>query len=290
MGMQISHSQNFTQNSQLLDELVKESHITSTDLVVDIGAGHGEITRVLANHCRAVVAIEKDQKLYNQLRQDFAGHQNVTILNLDVLDYQFPTTPYKVFSNIPFNLTSDIVRHLSSQPNLATDIFLFAQKEAANQFCGLPKESLKSLLLKPIFFSSVTHRFRRTDFRPVPRVDVVLLRFEKRATPLVENIKEWRDFVVYVISQTQPNIISTLKRIVTVAQLSTIASRLGISKHDKPTNLTFDQWLGLYNFFSQSSDIDNRRFVNGSYTKLLRQQQSLSKINRTRSDRNWREK
>lgn len=288
--MQISDSQNFTQNSQLLDELVKESHITSTDLVVDIGAGHGEITRVLANHCRAVVAIEKDQKLYNQLRQDFAGHQNVTILNLDVLDYQFPTTPYKVFSNIPFNLTSDIVRHLSSQPNLATDIFLFAQKEAANQFCGLPKESLKSLLLKPIFFSSVTHRFRRTDFRPVPRVDVVLLRFEKRATPLVENIKEWRDFVVYVISQTQPNIISTLKRIVTVAQLSTIASRLGISKHDKPTNLTFDQWLGLYNFFSQSSDIDNRRFVNGSYTKLLRQQQSLSKINRTRSDRNWREK
>lgn len=290
MGMQISHSQNFTQNSQLLDELVKESHITSTDLVVDIGAGHGEITRVLANHCRAVVAIEKDQKLYNQLRQDFAGHQNVTILNLDVLDYQFPTTPYKVFSNIPFNLTSDIVRHLSSQPNLATDIFLFAQKEAANQFCGLPKESLKSLLLKPIFFPSVTHRFRRTDFRPVPRVDVVLLRFEKRATPLVENIKEWRDFVVYVISQTQPNIISTLKRIVTVAQLSTITSRLGISKHDKPTNLTFDQWLGLYNFFPQSSDIDNRRFVNGSYTKLLHQQQSLSKIHRTRTDKSWREK
>ncbi len=290
MGMQISHSQNFTQNSQLLDELVKKSHITSTDLVVDIGAGHGEITRVLANHCRAVVAIEKDQKLYNQLRQDFAGQQNVTILNLDVLDYRFPTTPYKVFSNIPFNLTSDIVRLLSSQPNLATDIFLFAQKEAANQFCGLPKESLKSLLLKPVYFPSVTYRFRRTDFRPVPRVDVVLLRFEKRATPLVDNIKEWRDFVVYVISQTQPNIISTLKRIVTVAQLSTITSRFGISKHDKPTNLTFDQWLGLYNFFSQSSDIDNRRFVNGSYTKLLRQQQSLSKIHRTRTDSSWREK
>lgn len=290
MGMQISHSQNFTQNSQLLDELVKKSHITSTDLVVDIGAGHGEITRVLANHCRAVVAIEKDQKLYNQLRQDFAGQQNVTILNLDVLDYQFPTTPYKVFSNIPFNLTSDIVRHLSSQQNLATDIFLFAQKEAANQFCGLPKESLKSLLLKPIFFPSVIHSFRRTDFRPVPRVDVVLLRFEKRATPLVENIKEWRDFVVYVISQTQPNISSTLRRIVTSAQLSDLVGRLGISKHDKPTNLTFDQWIGLYNFFSQSADIDNRRFVNGSYTKLIRQQQSLSKIHRTRTDKSWREK
>lgn len=289
MDMQISHSQNFTQNSQLLDELVKKSHITNTDLVVDIGAGHGEITRVLANHCGAVVAIEKDQKLYNQLRLDFASQPHVTILNLDVLDYQFPTTPYKVFSNIPFNVTSDIVRHLSSQQNLATDIFLFAQKEAANQFCGLPKESLKSLLLKPVYFPSVTYRFRRTDFRPVPRVDVVLLRFEKRAMPLAK-LKEWRDFVVYVISQTQPNIASTLRRIVTMAQLSTITSRLGVSKHDKPTNLTFDQWLGLYNFFSQSADIDKKRFVNGSYTKLLRQQQSLSKIHRTRTDKSWREK
>lgn len=290
MALQISHSQNFTLDPQLIDRLIVQSGITSNDLVVDIGAGHGEITRVLANHCCAIVAIEKDQKLYNQLRLDFASQSNVTILNLDVLDYQFPTSPYKVFSNIPFNLTSDIVRHLSSQPNLATDIFLFAQKEAANQFCGLPKESLKSLLLKPVYLPSVTYRFRRTDFRPVPRVDVVLLRFEKRATPLVTNIKEWRDFVVYVISQTQPNIASTLRRIVTPAQLSDLMARVDIFKHDKPTNLTFDQWLGLYNFFSQSADIDNRRFVNGSYTKLLRQQQTLSKIHRTRTDKSWREK
>lgn len=289
MDMQISHSQNFTQNSQLLDELVTKSHITSTDLVVDIGAGHGEITRVLANHCHAVVAIEKDPKLYNQLRLEFASQPHVTILNFDVLDHQFPTTPYKVFSNIPFNLTSDIVRHLSSQPNLADDIFLFAQKEAANQFCGLPKENLKSLLLKSVYLPSITHRFRRTDFFPVPKVDVVLLRLEKRATPLVENIKEWRDLIVYVLSQTQPNIASTLRRIFTPAQLPTLVGGIGISKHDKPTNLSFDQWLGLYNIFSQSPDID-KRFVNGSYTKLVRQQQSLSKIHRTRTDSSWREK
>jgi 23S rRNA (adenine-N6)-dimethyltransferase len=289
MALQISHSQNFTNDPQLLDRLVVQSGITSDDLVVDIGAGHGEITRVLCNHCRAVVAIEKDQKLYNQLRLDFASQSNVTILNLDVLDYQFPTTSYKVFSNIPFNLTSDIVRHLSSQQNLAIDIFLFAQKEAANQFCGLPKESLKSLLLKPVYLPSVTYRFRRTDFRPVPRVDVVLLRFEKRASPLA-SLVEWRDFVVYVISQTQPNIFGTLKRIVTSAQLPKLTSRLGISPHSKPTDLIFDQWVGLYNFFSQSADIDIRSFVNGSYTKLLRQQQSLSKINRTRTDKSWREK
>ena len=290
MALQISHSQNFTNDPKLQDRLVVQSGITSDDLVVDIGAGHGEITRVLASHAKGVIAIEKDQKLYNQLRLDFASQSNVTILNLDVLDYQFPTTPYKVFSNIPFNLTSDIVRHLSSQQNLANDIFLFAQKEAANQFCGLPKESLKSLLLKPVYLPSVTYRFRRTDFRPVPRVDVVLLRYEKRATPLVANIKEWRDFVVYVISQTQPNIAATLRRIVTSAQLSKLISRLGISPHSKPTDLTFDQWVGLYNFFSQSADIYNRRFVNGSYTKLLRQQQTLSKIHRTRTDKSWREK
>ena len=118
MALQISHSQNFTNDPQLLDRLVVQAGITSDDLVVDIGAGHGEITRVLCDHCHAVVAIEKDQKLYNQLRLEFASQSNVTILNLDVLDYQFPTTPYKVFSNIPFNLTSDIVRHLTSQQNL----------------------------------------------------------------------------------------------------------------------------------------------------------------------------
>src|SRR3989338_1161928 len=103
---QISHSQNFSQDHRLIEKLVRRSNIGPDDLVVEIGAGHGEITRVLSHYCQAVIAIEKDQKLSNQLRNNLSLKSNVTIFNVDILGFKFPNGPYKVFSNIPFNYTA----------------------------------------------------------------------------------------------------------------------------------------------------------------------------------------
>ncbi|MBC8434905.1 23S ribosomal RNA methyltransferase Erm [archaeon] len=291
----IGHSQNFIRNPKVIDFLVRKSKITKNDLVVELGAGDGEITKILSKYSKEVIAIEKDKKLYKKLFNDLNNKSNVKILNTDIFDYHFPEKgSYKVFSNIPFNYTADIVRLLTAQQNLSDDIYLFAQKQSAQNYCGQPKtkESLKSLFLKLHFKTSIVYQFKKGDFRPTPRVDIVLLRLQKLPQPLLKKAKitNFKDFVVYAFSQTKPSIKQGLSSIFTVKQFDQISKDFKIKSKNKPRDLSLEQWLDLYNFFNTTVDQKKKNFVNNSYQKLLGQQKSLKKIHRTRVDKKWKEK
>lgn len=291
----IRHSQNFIRNPEVIDFLVRKSKITKKDLVVELGAGDGEITKILSKYSKEVIAIEKDKKLYKKLFLDLKNKSNVKILNTDIFDFHFPEKgSYKVFSNIPFNFTADIVRLLTTQQNLSDDIYLFTQKQAALNYCGRPKtkESLKSLFLKLRFKPSIVYQFKRGDFRPAPKVDIVLLRLQKLSQPLLSAAKttNFKDFVVYAFSQTKPNIKQGLSSIFTAKQFDQISKDFEVKFKNKPRDLSLKQWLDLYNFFDTNIDQNKKNFVNNSYQKLLGQQKGLKKIHRTRVDKNWIEK
>lgn len=291
----IGHSQNFIRNPKVIDYLVRRLRITKNDLVIELGAGDGEITRILSKYCKAVIAIEKDKKLYKELFIDLKNKSNVRIFNIDIFDFHFPEKGnYKIFSNIPFNHTADIVRLLISQQNLSDDIYLFMQKQAAFNYCGRPKakESLKSLFLKLYFNPSIVYQFRRGDFRPTPKVDIVLLRLRKLPQLLINKVKttSFKDFIVYAFSQTKPNIQQGLASIFTAKQFDLISKNFKIKPVNKPKDLSLKQWLDLYNFFDTNVEQNKKDFVNNFYQELLEQQKGLKKIHRTRVDRDWREK
>lgn len=226
---------------------------------------------------------------------DLKNKSNVKIFNTDIFKFAFPPSKsYKVFSNIPFNYTADIVRLLTKQQNLSDDIYLFMQKQAALDYIGRPqaKESLKSLFTKIFFKPFIVHQFKRADFQPILRVDIVLLRLKKLPQPLLKKAKStnWKDFVVYAFNQTKPNLKEGLGRIFTIKQFNQIAKDLKIKPKSKPRDLSLEQWLGIYNFIESNIDKQRKNIVNNFYWKLLRQQESLKKIHRTRIDRNWIEK
>jgi 23S rRNA (adenine-N6)-dimethyltransferase len=169
----------------LVAKLIERCQIGPEDIVYEIGPGRGVITEQLALLCKRVVAIEKDPALAAILRQRFINQPHVEIHTADFLDYPLPRKPYRVFSNIPFNLTSAIVARLTNTDNPLLDAWLWMQKEAAEMYLGTRRESLRSILLKPWFELEIVHHFKRTDFFPVPQVDVVLLHVCKRASPLI---------------------------------------------------------------------------------------------------------
>ena len=193
----IAYAQNFLRSRQLVDRLLDRSSIVPDDLVYEIGPGRGRITERLARRCRQVVAIEKDPRLAVLLRHRLAGTPNVVVREADFLRYDLPRGPYKVFASIPFNVTTEIVTKLTAASRPPDDAYLIVQREAAARIAGSPRELLYGLLLKPWFEPSVVHRFRRTDFAPVPRVEAVLLRLRKRGPPLVgpRESQLYRDFV-----------------------------------------------------------------------------------------------
>src|SRR5947209_16919158 len=119
------------------------------------------------------------------------------------------------------------------------------QREAAEKFVGIPRESLFSVLLKPCFELTLLHNFRRSDFPPAPRVDVVMLRLRKRGPPLFghQNMVLFRDFVVYGFTTPQPTLRATLKGLFPYRQLKLLSTTAGLNIDVTPTNLRFEQWL-----------------------------------------------
>ena len=154
-------------------------------------------------------------------------------------------------------------------------------------FLGKPRESLRALLLKPWFEMEITHRFQRRDFTPAPRVDVVMLRLRKRGPPLVKNTDRqcFRDFVTHVFTAWQPALDSALKSIFTRQQLKYLKRDLAFDLDVSPAYLPFEQWLHLFEHFKMVRDERTMQVIAGSEKDLLRQQQKLQKVHRTRSGR-----
>src|SRR5689334_6532415 len=147
-------AQNFLRSPKLVRRLVSMSTIGPSDTVYEIGPGNGIITEALASVAKQVIAIEKDPELVRSLRERFRVFDNVEIVERDCLAYLFQrkqTAQYKIFANIPYNITARILRTIVyAQPDLAEG-YLVLQKEAATKYSGLPRETLFSVLAKPLF-------------------------------------------------------------------------------------------------------------------------------------------
>jgi len=288
---QLNHSQNFLRDSKLVARLIKESGVNGNDTVYEIGPGKGIITRQLAKNCAKVVTIEYDRALYEKLGQIFTDKGNVKIVFGDFLKMELPCKGnYKVFSNIPFNLTADILAKLTSTPNPPEDSYLIVQEEAAKKYAGSPydEERLRSLLLKPRFELTILHHFRRTDFSPVPKVNIVLLRIKKREKPLVagKEVGIYGDFVAYIFSQHGKNLKERMKKVFTYEQFKRQARELKFSPSARPGGLNFKQWLDLFRYFLQGVSSDKHVLIRGSYSQLTSQQKKLDKVHRTRNGQN----
>ncbi len=128
----LKNSQNFIKDKNLVRRLIQQSKITKKDTVIEIGAGTGAITEELAKVAGRVVAFEVDTELFKYLSAHLSDkYSNLKLVRDNFLNCKLPTKgKYKIFANIPFNLTSVITKKITSSKNPPTDSFLFMQKEA----------------------------------------------------------------------------------------------------------------------------------------------------------------
>ena len=268
MRKSILYSQNFLVNKQLINKLVNNSSITEEDIVYEIGAGTGIITDELVKRCKKVVAFEIDNNLYQKLKVKYKNEDKLNLINKNFLDSLLPNEVYKVFSNIPFNITADIIKKLTLSDTSPIDTYLIVQKEAAFKFIGKPISIINSqvaILIKPWFDLKIIYSFNKSDFSPKPGVNIVLLRIVKKDKPDIDykQKSQYQDFISYSFNQYKPN--------------------------KKPGEIEYKTWIKLFNEFVKLPD-NKKSKVNGLYEKLIKQQSKLSKIHRTRNDKDWRKK
>lgn len=183
--------QNFLQDPFALDAIASAAEITSTDTVLEIGPGLGSLTRHLAQSAQQVIAVELDQELIPPLKAVTAAYDNITVVHGDILKYSpkdlIQESDYLVVANIPYYITSAIIRHLLESENKPRRIVLTIQKEVAKRICAKPGDmSLLALSVQVYGNPRIASHIPARAFFPAPKVDSAVLCIDIYQSPQIK--------------------------------------------------------------------------------------------------------
>lgn len=182
--------QNFIIDESALLKVVDAAKIGGDTYVLEVGAGLGSLTRHLSAQARHVVAVELDQRLLAPLARVLASFKNIDIVHGDILDLE-PTrlmqhNPYIVAANIPYYITSAIIRHLMEAPLKPERIVLTVQYEVAQRICaGAGALSLLALSIQVFGAPRIVARIPAEAFYPAPKVDSAVVRIDLYSEPRI---------------------------------------------------------------------------------------------------------
>lgn len=191
-----SLGQNFLIDDTALDRIVEAAEIGSEDAVLEIGPGLGTLTRRLAEAAGRVVAVELDQNLIPILHKTLADHPNVEIIHGDILDldpaaliagHRTSQLNYKVVANLPYYITSTVIRHLLEASVRPERLILTMQLEVAQRLVAGPGD-LSLLAVSVQFYGrpSIVARIKAGSFYPAPKVDSAVVRIDVHRPPPVD--------------------------------------------------------------------------------------------------------
>jgi len=185
-----SLGQNFLQDTSSLEIITASAEILPTDTVLEVGPGLGALTRHLAAAAKQIIAVELDQRLLPALRQTTHDYTNITILQGDMLKLNpaeiVPVTDYLVVANIPYYITSALLRHLLETTPRPRRVVLTIQKEVAERICAAPGDmSLLALSVQVYGRPRITAVIPAEAFYPAPKVDSAVVRIDLSPAPFI---------------------------------------------------------------------------------------------------------
>ena len=176
-------SQHFLRSPKLALILIGHSNLKKRDIVIEIGAGSGVITSALCSRVKWVIAVEPDHQTATKLRENLQKRdiKNVTIIENDFLKMKLPETPYKIFSNPPFHLSSEIIKKLIDDENPPEAFYLILQKQLALKLINTDRHytSQLGLRLNRSYNTKIRLPLKPNDFTPPPAVPTVLFEAKK---------------------------------------------------------------------------------------------------------------
>lgn len=250
-GGRHEHGQNFLTDHTTIDRLSRLV-ADSTGPIVEIGPGQGRLTRELQKLGRPLTAVEIDNRLAGRLAstRQFRGWKHISIVNADFLHWPLPTTPYVVVGNVPFHLTTAILRRLLHD-GAWTQGVLLVQWEVARRRAGIGGSSMMTGQWWPWIDFSLHGRVPRSAFKPAPSVDGGLLVMTRRPRPLLswDARESYRQFVHDVftgrgrgIGEILANVSSSLGR----RGAHQLLRNEGIPSSSLPKDLSAEQWARLF--------------------------------------------
>jgi 16S rRNA (adenine1518-N6/adenine1519-N6)-dimethyltransferase len=246
-----SLGQHWLFDEDILDSIVKTAGVADGDNVLEVGPGLGTLTKKILESGAEVYAVEKDgilaKDLQKQIKQD-----NFKLFTGDILQFDLGLLPpgYKVVANIPYYLTSNLIRNLTESKNPPSSITLLVQKEVAERICAEPGQmSLLSVSSQLYYSCSLSIVVTSDKFTPPPKVDsqaVHLIRKKPGEIPKI-NSRHFFRVVKAGFSSRRKTLLNSLSGGLD-ADKQTIKECLeaaGISPGRRPQELSLDEWVRL---------------------------------------------
>ena len=256
-----SLGQSFLKDKRIIDRIIGACSISVGDAVLEIGPGHGELTRRLISQAGRVSAVELDTGLYRMLKESLGSCENLELINKDILKFDIgrhfkgQDTKIRVIGNIPYYITSPIIEHLFSCRGMIKDIFLTVQKEFARRLVSPPgSREYGSFSCFAQYYSSpeILFYIKRGSFSPAPKVDSAFLRLKIRNEPPVKVSDEELFFKIIrtAFSQRRKKLSNSIKNIASWPQLELFFSRYGIDNRARPEVLSLQDFANLANIIN----------------------------------------
>jgi 16S rRNA (adenine1518-N6/adenine1519-N6)-dimethyltransferase len=246
-----SLGQNFLGSADSLKKIISAADLVPTDDVLEIGPGLGSLTAYLAQSARHVTAVELDQKLIPVLNEVLRQYKNVRLLQGDILKIQSEELAlpagYIVVANIPYYITSAVIRHLLEQSSKPRRIVLTVQKEVAERICAEDgKMSLLALSVQVYGKPSIKGGIPAGAFYPPPNVDSSVLRVDIYGSPVISSalLDTFFSLVKAGFSQKRKTLRNSLSAGLRVSaqDAEALLSGVGIDPRRRAETLSLEEW------------------------------------------------
>lgn len=259
--------QNFLIDKNVIKKILNQAKIGPKDIVLEIGPGIGTMTIELAKKAKKIIAVEKDFKMVKILKDTLSDFQNIEIIQDDILNLLTNTTnkknlftvhcslfaDYKVVANLPYYITSPVIRKLLEIKNKPKEIILMVQKEVAQRICACaPKTNLLAISVQFYAMPKIISYVSKKSFYPKPKVDSAIIQLKT----IGQNSKIDKDKFFKIVKagfshprkQLANNLLKELDfsdKKINKEEMISLLDRKGILATQRPETLTLKNWIEL---------------------------------------------
>lgn len=246
--------QNFLADKNILRKIINAVDLKDNDIIVEIGAGNGELTELIAKNVNKIYAFEIDKDLCCILKDKFKACSNVEIINQDILKAKLNDLgagkKIKVLGNIPYYISSPIIEHLLNFKDNIGAVFITVQKEFARRIIsGSGSKAYGSLSCFVQYYTipQAVFYISKNCFWPIPKVDSCLLKLEIRDAPAVKVKNEERFFRVIrtAFNQRRKTLRNSLKNIIPQKSLESFFEKYKVNRNIRPECFNLENFAEL---------------------------------------------